>query len=302
MFISLKRVIKAGWKNFVHNIGLNSAAIFITAMVISLISFLFILAAASQILISNVQEKIDVSVYFKEDVSSENILQAKSEISGLPEVKNVSYVSKEQALEDFVQKHKDDPVLMESLTEIGYNPFLSYLNIEAEQAQNYEQIAYYLKNGEFEDLIDSVDYNQRKEVIDKVFSITSVINKIGIIFSIVLGSVAVLVIFNTIKIAIAGSGEEISTMRLVGASNWFAKGPFLIQGLIVGIGAFILAFIVILSVCWSIDIKMQSIIPSVGAFNLLVSNIWLVLLIQFLTGVCLSSASAVIAIGKYLKV
>ncbi len=277
MFIFLKRAIKAGWKNFVHNIGLNSAAIFITAMVVSLISFLFILAAASQILISNVHEKIDVSVYFKEDVSPENILRAKSEISEQPEVKNVSYTSKEQALEDFVQKHKNDPVLMESLTEIGYNPFLSYLNIEAEQAQNYEQIADSLKNGEFKDLIDSVDYNQRKEVIDKVFSITSAINKIGIIFSIVLGLVAVLVVFNTIKIAIAGSGEEISTMRLVGASNWFAKGPFLIQGLIIGISAFMLAFIIILSACWCIDAKMQSIFPSAGALNLLTGNIWLVL-------------------------
>ncbi len=302
MLISLKRIIKAGWRNFFHNFGLNSAAVFITAMVISLITVLFLSVIASQILISNVQEKIDVSVYFKEDISLENILQAKSEIARQPEVKNIIYVSKEQALEDFVQRHKNDPVLMESLTEIGYNPFLSYLNIEAQQAQNYGQIAESLKNGPLKDIIDSVDYSQRKEVIDRVFSITSAINKIGIVFSIVLGLVAVLVVFNTIKIAISGAGEEISTMRLVGASSWFAKGPFLIQGLIIGIAAFILSFLVILSACWIIDAKIKPIVQEVCAISLLSNNIWTILLIQFLSGVCLSSISSMIAIRKYLKV
>jgi len=302
MFTYLKRIIKAGWKNFFHNFGLNSAAIFITAIVVSLTAFLFLFAFASQILISRIQQKIDVSVYFKDDVSPENILQAKTEIAKLPEVKNVAYISKEQALADFIQKHKNDPVLMGSLTEIGYNPFLSYLNIEAVQGHNYGQIAESLKNGQFKDLIDSVDYSRRKEVIDNVFSIISAINKIGIICGVVLALIAILVIFNTIKISISGSGEEISTMRLVGASNWFARGPFLIQGLIIGMAAFIIAFLIILLACWGVDAKMKSIIPEISALNLLNNNIWAILLIQFLSGVCLSSISAMIAIRKYLKV
>ncbi len=302
MFIYLKRIIKAGWKNFFHNFGLNSAAIFITAIVVSMAGCLFLFAVASQILISHIQEKIDVSVYFKDDVSPEDILQAKDEIAKIPEVKNISYVSKEQALEDFIQKHKDDPVLMDSLTEIGYNPFLSYLNIEAEEGQNYGQIAESLSNGQFKDLIDNVDYSQRKEVIDSVFSITSAIGKIGIIFSVVLGLIAALVVFNTIKIAIAGSGEEISTMRLVGASNWFARGPFLIQGLIIGIVAFIFAFLIVLSACWCVDSRMKLIVSDVSALGLLNDNIWAILLIQFLSGICLSSISAMIAVKRYLKV
>ncbi len=300
MLVSFKRIIKTGWKGFLRNIGLGTATIFIMVMVISLATLLFLLNSASGILISDIEKKVDISVYFKEDVLLEDIFAAELEISKIPGVKDVEYVSKEQALERFIEKHKDDPVMMESLTEIGFNPLRASLNIEAWEISQYEQVASFLETGPFKDLID-VDYHQRKSVIDKVSAMISGVNKIGIFFSIVLGLIAILITFNAIRIAIYNSSEEISIMRLVGASNWFIRGPFLIQGIVVGFIATLIALLITFGICWGFDSRVGAVAPEISTFSLFLSNFWALLLIQLATGVGLGVVSSTIAIRKYLK-
>lgn len=302
MFILLKRIISAGWKIFSRNIGLSIATIFIMVLVISLASFLFLLNPASKILVSDIKEKVDISVYFKEDVLSEDILEVKSAISEIPEVKEVKYVSKEQALENFITKHRDDPTLMESLIEVGTNPFLASLNIKARQVSQYEQVANFLETGTFKNLIDEVDYHQRKPVIDKVFSTLAAINRTGISFSVILGIIAILVAFNTARMAIYNSKEEISIMRLVGASNWFIRGPFLIQGAVIGFIAALITVLVTFGVSYGFDSKIMTIAPEISIFNLFIGNFWTLFLIQLATGIGLGIISSLIAVRKYLKV
>ncbi len=281
---------------------MSIATILIMVVVISLATLLFLLNPASKILISGLQEKVDISVYFGEDVLPGDIWEVESEISRIPEVKDVEYVSREQALEKFIEKHKDDPVLMESLTEVGYNPFLASLNIKAWQVSQYEQVTNFLETGPFRNLIDKVDYHQRKPVIEKVFSITSGINKVGIFFSIIFGAIAILVAFNTIRIAIYNSSEEISIMRLVGASNWFVRGPFLIQGAIVGFIATLITLIITFGICYGLDSKIRVIAPEISIFSLFLSNFWTLILIQLATGIGLGVLSSFIAIRKYLRI
>ncbi len=301
MLTSFKRIIKTGWKGFLRNIGLGTATIFIMVMVISLATLLFLLNSASDILISDIEKKIDISVYFKEDVLLEDIFAAELEISKIPEVKDVEYVSKEQALERFIERYKDDPAMMEALTEIGFNPLRASLNIKAWEISQYEQVASFLETGLFKDLID-VDYYQRKSVIDKVSAMISGVNKIGIFFSIVLGLIAILIAFNAIRIAIYNSSEEISIMRLVGASNWFIRGPFLIQGIVVGFIATLIALLITFGLCWGFDSRVGAVAPEISTFSLFLSNFWALLLIQLATGVGLGIVSSTIAVRKYLKI
>lgn len=299
---SLKRVIKTGWSAFWRNIALSIATIFIMVTVLSLVSFLYFLNPISNILISDVENKVDVSVYFKEDVSEDDIVEIKAEVANIDQVKEVEYVSKDEALSVFMEKHKDDPVLMESLTEVGYNPFLASLSIKAQEASQYEQIANFLETGRFKDLIDKVDYNQRKPVIEKVYALTSGVNKIGILFSLIFGLVAVLIAFNTVRIAIYNSSEEISIMRLIGASNWFVRGPFLVQGMLVGIISALITLLIMLGASWALDSRISSLIPDVSTFHIFLSNILNIFLIQLAVGVILGIASSLIAVRRYLKI
>ena len=299
---SLKRVIKNGWSAFWRNIALSLATIFIMVTVLSLVSFLFFLNQLSDILISDVEKKVDVSVYFKEDVLEDDIVQVKAEVAKITEVREVKYVSKEDAFNIFLERHKDDPVLIESLTEVGYNPFLASLNIKAKEISQYEEITVFLETGPFKDLIDEVDYHQRKPVIDKVYALTSGINRIGILFSLVFGLIAVLVAFNTIRIAIHNSSEEISIMRLVGASNWFIRGPFLVQGIIVGLISTVIALLIAFGVSWGINSKINVLIPNISTFSIFLNNVLGLFLIQLCAGIGLGIISSLIAVRKYLKI
>ncbi len=302
MFRLFKRVIKTGWKGFIRNIGLSFATILIMVIVISLATLLFLLNPVSKILIADIEKKVDISVYFKEDVSSEYILEVESEISKIPEVKDVEYISKDQALEKFIEKHKDDPVLMESLTELGSNPFLASLNIRAWEPSQYEQVASFLETSSFRNLIDKVDYYERKPVIEKVFSVVSGLNRIGVFFSIVFAAIAVLIAFNTARIAIHNSGEEISVMRLIGASNWFVRGPFLIQGVIIGFIATLITLLITFGLCYGFDARIKTIAPDISIYSIFVSNFFLLFLIQLATGIGLGIISSYIAVRKYLKI
>ena len=302
MLISLKRIIKTGLQSFRRNIAPNLATIFIMIMVISFASALFLLSPISKILIADLQEKVDVSVYFKENALADEILTVKQEISQIPEVKNIEYISKEQALEKFIERHKDDPILIESLTELGYNPFLASLNIKAHQSSQYEKVASFLETDPFKDLIEKVDYYQRKPIIDKVSSIVVSLNKFGIFLGIILGLVAFLITFNTIRIAIYNSGKEISIMRLVGASNWFVRGPFLVQGVIIGLIATLITLLIFLGICYSFNPRVIKIASNINLVGIFFSNFWTLLLIQLLTGVGLGVISSLIAIRKYLKI
>jgi len=301
MFTSLKRIIKNGWIAFSRNIGLSVATVFVMMMVIFLITFLFLFNSASRILISTIQEKVDISVYFKKGTTPEEILEVKSSLTELPEIKKVEYVSEEEALNKFIEKHKDDPTIMESLGELGENPFLPILNIKAWQASQYEKVVNFLENDSFKNLIEKVDYFQRKPVIEKIFSATATINKAVLILILVLVLVAVLVALNTIRIAIYNSREEISTMRLVGASDWFIRGPFIIQGVLAGLFATAISLLITFLVCWGLDAKINA-ICEISTLSLFFGNFYILLLIQIIGGVGLAVIFTSIAIRRYLRV
>jgi len=301
MLTLFKKTFQRGWVNFVRNSGISIATCFIIGMTIFLISSLFLFKDVSHFLISGLQEKIDVSVYFKDTAQENDILAVKDEVSQIPEVKEVKYVSKEQALETFTEKYKDNPVIMASLAEVG-NPLFAALNIKAKQASQYQAITNFLANVPQKDLIDKVDYYQRKPVIERISSISATVNIIGIIFSLILGIVAVLVAFNQIRLAIYNSREEIGIQRLVGASDWFIRGPFLTQGAISGAMAGLATFLVFGFSVFLLSSKFTILFPGFNIFSSFLSKFWLYFLIQLFAGVGLGVLSSIIAVRKYLEV
>lgn len=301
MFTLPKRIIKLGWQSFSRDGGLIAANIFIMVMMLSVATSLFIMKDVSQFLISSIQEKVDVSVYFKLDSAEEDVLAFKADVAEIPEVKEVKYISREAALEDFNQRHKNNPVLMESLEEVAINPFLASLNIKSFEASQYQSIATFLENAKFENLIEKVDYYERKPVIERIFSLTSGLNKAGIIFSVILAIVAILVAFNSVRLAIYNTKEEIKIQRLVGASNWFIRGPFLVQGTIIGLVATPICLLIFALLSWVLTPTFSALFPGLNLFTFYVANIWTIVIIQLATGITLGIISSLIAIRRYLE-
>src|SRR3989344_471919 len=196
MFITLKRILRAAWQGLFRDGGMVLMAVFTIFATTLLVSSLFLLQDVNRFLISSLQEKVDFSVYFKDEALEDDILAMKDMISDLPEVKEVNYVSKDQALAEFTKRHEDDQVLMDAVKEVGGNPFLSSLTIKSLAASQYQALA------DFQDLVEKVDYQERKPVINRLFSVTSLVGRGGLILSIILTLAAFLVTFNTIRLAI----------------------------------------------------------------------------------------------------
>ncbi len=277
------------------------ATVFVMFMAISVVASLFFAMGISKFIIANIQNKVDVAVYFKSDIPEDTILSIKKEVAKIPEAREVDYVSKEEALAKFIERYKEDPVLMQSLQEVGQNPFLASLGITAFEANQYQAVVKFLENAEFKESIAKVDYFQRKMVIDKIFSASSSLNIIGIILSIIMALIAGIVAFNTIRLAIYNAREEIKIQRLVGAGNWFVRGPFLLEGIIAGVVAALVCFVIFLAASWFLSPKISSFYPSLNLFRFFMTNFWQIVLIQLGTGIGLGAASSWLAIRKYMR-
>jgi len=302
MSASLKRIIRSGWTGFRRNSGLSLATVFIMVMAISLVTSLFLLRETTNFLVTSLSEKVDMAVYFNEEPTTDEIDVIQKELSGLPQVKSLQYISKAEALVKFVARHQGEEVIMESLQEVGGNPLLASLNIKAFEATQYAAISSFLDSASFKNLISKVDYSEKKPAIDKMFSLTSTISHTGIVLSIILAIVAILIAFNTVRIAIYNSRDEIETMRLVGASNWFIRGPFLVQGMIGGVLAVLVTFFVFGIGLWFLSPKIDMVIPGLNLFAYFFGSFSVVIVLQLVAGIGLGACASWLAIRKYLKV
>lgn len=304
MFTSFKRVLNFAFADFYRNKGISIAAIFVLIITTLLITGLFFIHGISNFIISEVQNKIDITAYFKADTQEQDILNIKDEIlKSSPDIKSIQYISKEDALNDFVQKHKDNGVFLKALTEVGINPFLPSLNITTNgNALQYEQVSNILQQEQFSNFVEKVDFSQKKDTIEKVFSITSNINKFGLGLGAIMILIVISVVFNTIKLVIDRSKEEIGTMRIVGASSWFVRAPFVIQGAIFGFISFIICFLITILLSYFLSSGLSVIMPGFSLFGYFVSNFWIIILIQLGFGVGLGVTASFIVVQKYLKV
>jgi len=303
MFITTtKRIFRSGWQIFSRDKEVSLATVFILFLTVHLVSSLFLFTNFTNFIITSAQEKIDISVYFKQEVDEDDILGIRKEISKFPEVKTVEYVSPEQALVEFVERHKEDPTLIESVEEIGRNPFLASLSIMAWEPSQYGTVSNFLETADFGDLIEKIDFYERKSVIERISSLSSSVTKIGIFISVALVITAILVAFNTIRLSIYNSSQEIKIQRLVGASNWSIRGPFLVQGAISGLVATLICFLLFALLSWSLNSSLESFFYGFNLFSVFRNNFWTLLFLQFFTGVSLGMFSSSIAIKRYLKV
>lgn len=304
MLTNFGRIFNFAIKDFSRNKGISIAAVFVLIVTIMLVTGLLFFQGITGYLTTQIQNKIDITAYFINGAQEKDILSAKAEILKMsPNIKSINYISQDQALASFNELHKDNAVLAKALQEVGDNPFLPSLNIttNGDPAQ-YEQIANILQTSDFSKLINKVDFSQKKATIKEVYSITSNINMFGLVLGIILIIVAALVVYNTIKLATENSKEEISTMRVVGASNWFIRGPFVIQGVFYGVIAFLICFILSGITAYFLTSKINDLLPGFNMFNYFLTNWWIFVLIQLSFGIGVGAISAVVVVKKYLDI
>lgn len=299
---TFNRVIKSGWIHFRRNSYLS----FGTTGVMAITLFLFVGLISLNILTSQIvvslQEKIDISAYFTLNAEESQILSIKSDLESLPEVKNVEYISRDQALDIFKERHKDDTLIQESLMELDENPLQASLNIKAQDSSGYASIVGFIENNKLAQTVDKVNFYENESAINRITSISRGMQTWGLFITLVLAAIAVLITFNSIRLTIYSQKQEIEIMRLVGASNWQIRNPFLVEGVLYGLFAAIITLGVVYPGLYAVSDKITAFAPSINLFDYFVSFAYQIVPMVVFLGVAIGILSSIIAIRKHLKI
>lgn len=300
--VKLLRIVKYGVNSFLRNGWLSASTIGIMVLALIVFEGLIIFNVISGGAITAIQEKIDISVYFKTNVAEDAILNIERSLEGLDEVKSVEYTSRDKALEIFREEHKNDPVITETLNQLDENPLLASLNIKAKDPRHYGGIAAYLEKPAFQDQIEKITYSQNHLVIDRLIAFVDTIRSGGAILTSFLSFLAIMITFNTIRLAIFSASDELAVMRLVGASNNFIRGPYIVTGILYGIIGALVSFLLFIPILNFIGPYVTKFIPEIALNSYFADNFLRLFFYQLLFGIGLGILSSVIAIRRYLHI
>ena len=297
----INRAIKRGVVNFWRNGWVSLATVLVMVLALFVLGALFFSNVLLTSALSRLEEKVDISVYFKTSAPEEDILALKSALGKLQEVKAVEYVSSDQALAAFQERHAENALITQALEELGENPLGASLNIKAKDPRQYEAISRFLEAESFENIVDKINYRQNQVVIEKLTGILKASRALGLGITLALSAIAILVAFNTIRLAIYTSKDEISIMRLVGASTARVRSPFLVEGVIHGAIASVLTMLAFWPLAAWLGPKADRFFGGPNLLNYYLSNFLAIFLMLLTAGVVLGVISSLIATRRYLK-
>jgi len=300
------RIIKGGAVNFLRNAWLSIAAMAVMVVTLSIVLFSFISNATLTNTIQDIRDRIDVSVFLIDEITQEQREDLMSQLKEIDNVRAIEYVSKDQALADYVELNKDNIDLQLAISQTD-NPLPASLRLKLVNPDIIDELKGFLDQPDIKKFqSDETSYSgDRKEAIDKIAGATTFIRQAGIVGVVIFAAISVLIIFNTIQMAIFNRRDELSIMRLLGASRWYIRGPFLVESLLIGV----LAALISVGLCKAI-FTIASETLGASSFGLLdiayssrffADNFWPILGIQLGLGMFIAVTSSFIATQRYLR-
>ncbi|MDP2918217.1 MAG: permease-like cell division protein FtsX [bacterium] len=300
---SLSRILKMGVLNFWRNIWLSLATTLVMILTLLSFSILLILNLIGNVAVDNIKAKIDITIYLKSNLTEDQIAALQKNIEEINGVAQMEYISSEKALENFRQKHQDNRVIADILKEFTDNPLEPVFVVKAENPEGYPAIVKTLEEARYQELIRKVNYKDNQVMISRITTTANSLANVGMIISAIFATIAVLVMFNTIRLTIYSRSAEIEIMKIVGATNWYVRWPMIIEGILYGLIAAIISLIILYPATRMISPKIEIYFQGYG-LNLaqyFSAHIFQIIGLQILAGVSLGVLSSSIAVGKYLR-
>lgn len=306
-FITLGRIVRTGVVNFVRNLSLAAAAMAVMGVTLTILLFSLVANATFSNTIRQITDKIDVSVYLKDDVTTEQRENLMSQVTKLPNVRKVGYISKDEALAQYKAENANNVDLLQAVNETN-NPLPASIQISPINPNRIQTIKDFLDKPENKKLQapEGTSYSgDRKAAIDKIAHATSIIREAGVAAVIIFALISVLIIFNTIRMAIFNRRDEIQIMRLLGATTSYIRGPFVVESILYGIISALVSslFIDLLFIGSANALQASSLgLLDIGYANTFFKEHFLMLLtLQLTIGILIGAASSVVATRRYLK-
>lgn len=300
---SFLRILKFSFQDIWRNLGLSFMTVLILTLMLLSVNVLWSVDVVTKEAVRLVKDQINVSLYFKAEATDIEAEEFKKYLSSFPEVIEMNIVSRDDVLKSFETRHQLSEEVLLALEELGTNPFGPTLVIKTREPQDYKQILSAVDVPEYENLIESKSFEGHEEGISKIQNITNRIERLGFGLSILFAIISFLIIFNTVRVAIYTHRTEISIKRLVGASSWFIRGPYIAESFIfsalsVGITASLIYF----ALRW-LDPYLTIVFPNGFTLtNYYNSHILSLFGVQALIVLMLTISSSLLAMRRQLKV
>ena len=306
MWTGFKRVIRSGFVGFWRNAFVSMASIFVMTVALFVIGTTMLMDQLLGVSLQQLQNKVDINVYLDVNALDEDVTALFTTVESLPEVEEVTLTSREAALAEFRDTHYGDELTIQALEELGENPLGASLSIRARDISQYEQIAQFLSEQQSLEspqspLIDRINFAKNQNAIEKLTAIVGAVERAGVIALAVLIIAAVMITFNTIRLAIYTTREEISVMRLVGASNSFIRGPFMLQGVMYGLVSGVLAILIIYPILLWIGPATEEFFQF-NLFDYFITDFVHMFSVIVGSGIVLGLTSSILAVSRYLRV
>lgn len=316
MWTAFKRIVRGGVVGFWRNAFVSFTSVIVMTVALFMVATTLFNNYSLEVALDELQQKVDINIYFVTTAPEEDIFTLQETLEGLPEVAEVTYTSRSQALEEFRARHENDELTIQALEELGDNPLGASLSVRAKETSQYEGIATYLTAQQETPassdgatmIIDRINYYQNKAAISRLTEIINSTRSDNAIKAILLIVVALFVSFNTIRLAIHNSREEIGVMRLVGASNIYISSPFVISGILQGLIAGVLVVLLLYpalifyeSAFYPFPFFAEAVYDKL-LFGYFVSNFAKIFFILVSSGIFIGAVSSFLAVRRYLRV
>ncbi|HVZ12353.1 MAG TPA: permease-like cell division protein FtsX [Patescibacteria group bacterium] len=257
------------------------------------VSVFAILTIVSIRFISYFESRPQLTVFFKDSASSADIKTLEKQLNDTGKTSSISYVSKEDALKIYKQQNKSDPILLDLVTA---DILPASIEVQANQAEDLSSLAQIVKGAPN---VDQVVF--QKDIVDTLVAWTGAARRVGLAVIAILVTVSTLVIITIIGIKITVRRDEIETMRLLGASNWFIRAPFLLEGLVYGLIGSIIGGLFAAGIFYYFSPALESFLRGVPIFPLSPLIVLELILIEMLAACSLGAFASYLAVLRYLK-
>lgn len=299
---SILRIIKFAFQDIFRNLSLSFMTVVILILMLLSVNILVVVNVLTNKAISSVKNQIDVSVYFSYDASEEKINEVKDYVGSFPEVSEITYLNRDEVLNQFKEQYKNNVDILASLEELDENPLGPTMIVKTKDTADYQKITEALDIPEYENIIESKTFADTEKAISRIQNITDQVEKFAVVASILFAIISFFIIFNTVRATIYSQRIEITIKKLVGASNWFVRGPYIIEALIFSLISLGISYFLSMVGIYIIDPYIAIIF---GENNILTnyynSNIILLLGIQFGVVFLIAIFSSLLAMRKQLK-
>jgi len=306
MFTALRRIFRTGFVTFWRNAFVSLSSIYVITITLFVVGVTIFVDQILDQSLKIIQEQVDINVYFVKDAPEEEIVAIEKMVRAMTDVDEVIYTSKEEILQRYRDENKNDEIGLQALEELGDNPFGGSLTILAHDIEQYENITATLEAHKDREtmvpVIDKISFEDNREAIDTLNTIMRVVEGANFIVKIFLISMTILITFGTVRLVIYTAKEEIAIMRLVGASNMFIRGPFMVQGVMYGVISGVLALLLLYPLLRKMGPATEEYFNGFNVLTYFLENFSSISLTLIGAGVVLGLVSSILAVTRYLRV